>query len=98
MVWQSTIKSSSCESSTLLGVEGRALSSSNTPCGLAHFALDFGADAATLRKSFGALDYEELRALKGAMDKRLDVLYPGGVQLPGARAVCATGLDAEYLI
>lgn len=61
-------------------------------------ALDFGADAATLRKAFGTLDYEELQTLRGAMDKRLDALYPGGVQLPGAREACTMGLDAEYLI
>ena len=61
-------------------------------------ALDFGADAATLRKAFGTLDYEELQTLRGAMDKRLEVLYPGGVQLPGAREACTMGLDAEYLI
>ena len=60
-------------------------------------ALDFGADADVLRKSFGALSYEELTALKSAMDKRLAVLFPAGTQLPNG-AAAADGLDADYLI
>lgn len=60
-------------------------------------ALDFGADADLLRKSFGALSYEELTALKSAMDKRLAVLFPAGTQLPNG-ASAADGLDADYLI
>lgn len=60
-------------------------------------ALDFGADAATLRKSFGALSFEELTALKTAMDKRLEALFAGGTQLPNGKAAPAV-LDADYLI
>ena len=60
-------------------------------------ALDFGADAATLRKSFGALSFEELSALKAAMDRRLDALFPGGTQLPGSTAA-QTAMDADYMI
>ena len=60
-------------------------------------ALDFGADAATLRKSFGALSFEELSALKAAMDRRLDALFPGGAQLPGS-AAAQTAMDADYMI
>lgn len=60
-------------------------------------ALDFGADAATLRKSFGALSFEELSALKAAMDQRLDALFPGGTQFPGSTAA-QTAMDADYMI
>lgn len=58
--------------------------------------LDFGADDQLLRKSFGNLSYQELSALKSAMQEKTAVLFPTKAQLPSAGAQGA--LEAAYII
>lgn len=59
--------------------------------------LDFGADEATLRKAFSALDSTELSALKNAMAQKAAVLFPSSPQLPAAKSAQGA-LDTAYII
>lgn len=59
--------------------------------------LDFGAEEATLKKAFSALDDEELTALTAAMRKKSAALFPPEAQLPTAAGAEAV-LDSAYII
>lgn len=59
--------------------------------------LDFGASEELLKKAFGALEGQELGALRAAMAKKAAELFPPAAQLPGAKEKPAA-MEAAYLI
>lgn len=59
--------------------------------------LDFGADEATLTKSFSALSAQELLALKHSMSRRTAELFPPSAQLPTAKSP-QPALEAAFMI
>lgn len=59
--------------------------------------LDFGADEALLRKSFGNLSFEELSSLKKAMAQKSAALFPATTQLPNPESSQAA-LEAAFII
>lgn len=59
--------------------------------------LDFGADEGLLRKSFGALDFSDLDALKKAMSKKSAALFPEKTQL-GTDPQFTAAADAAFMI
>lgn len=59
--------------------------------------LDFGADEATLKKAFSALDDGELTALTRAMTQKAAALFPPDAQLPTAKGT-QNALDTAYII
>ena len=59
--------------------------------------VDLGADEATLRKACAALELQELKAWRGALEQKAAALFPPQAQLPAAKGG-ADKLDAAYLI
>ena len=59
--------------------------------------VDLGADEATLRKACAALELQELKAWRGALEQKAAALFPPQAQLPAAKGG-AGKLDAAYMI